>query len=342
MQPGPSGGAWSDRLLSNLEAMRWPLWSTLVVATAGGIVVVHLVEWMAGDLPFGRFDAFRSTFPLYPFGILGLIAVQKQVSLQALERFRPTSGFDDEAYARAARSLTMRPPRLTLIMTVAFGLVGLVIETTREGAEARALAFPVAYYFDLVLGFLGYMMAGPWVVGVVRLLSNVARLHRDAPHVDLLNPEPVRALSSATAVVGVSLIAITTLSFATDPETHGTLTGLSLSILLVGLGFASFVTPLWGMHRRLLAERARMLSEVGRRIQSTMLRLYDHVDEDRSGVAELRDRMSALVAARDLVAHQSTWPWRPETLRWLLSALVVPIVLWAVTRFLEGTLQSIR
>ncbi len=36
----------------------------------------------------------------------------------------------------------------------------------------------------------------------------------------------------------------------------------------------------------------------------------------------------ALVVARDLVAKQSTWPWRPETLRWFASALFAPIVVW--------------
>jgi hypothetical protein len=79
-----------------------------------------------------------------------------------------------------------------------------------------------------------------------------------------------------------------------------------------------------------------MLGQVGRRIQSTLEGLYALVDENRPGATELRDRMMALTAARELVLKQSSWPWRPETLRWLISALVIPVAVWGVTRFLEG------
>lgn len=64
------------------------------------------------------------------------------------------------------------------------------------------------------------------------------------------------------------------------------------------------------------------------RIDATTERLYRHVDEDASGVSEARDRLLALGSARDMVASASTWPWRPETPRWLVSALVVPLILW--------------
>jgi hypothetical protein len=33
----------------------------------------------------------------------------------------------------------------------------------------------------------------------------------------------------------------------------------------------------------------------------------------------------------------STWPWQPETPRWLISALLVPLAIWSATRFLERT-----
>jgi len=92
------------------------------------------------------------------------------------------------------------------------------------------------------------------------------------------------------------------------------------------------------MHRRLQEERARLVGEVGLRIETTLERLYEHVDQDAAGATEYRDRMLALVSARELVVNLSTWPWRPETPRWLISALVIPIALWGVTRLLERAL----
>lgn len=334
LRPRPKG-AWTDRVLAWLEGLPWPLWTTLLAGAVLGLLLVHATEWVVGGLPFGHFDAYRATFPVYPFGLLGLIAILKRVSLQALERFRPASGLEDAAYRRAVWQLTHQPPSVTLVLTVVFGALGLAIEVTRDGAVARMAEFPVAFGVDVVFSFFGYMLAGPYLVAVFRLLRRVAELHRDAPRVDLLNPEPVRAFSSATAVVGVSLASIMVFSMVTDPETLENAGSLLLYAIVGGLAFASFIVPLWGMHRRLLGERTRMLSDAGGRLEATLARLYAHVDEDRPGVSDVRDRLSALVAVRDLVAQQSTWPWRPETLRWFLSALIVPIIVWSVTRFLE-------
>ena len=135
--------------------------------------------------------------------------------------------------------------------------------------------------------------------------------------------------------MGASLLAILTLSMSTDPSSHQTAGGVALSSMIVGMALACFVLPLWGMHRRLQTERARLDGEVGRRIETTIERLYQHVDDNEPGATEERDRMLALVATRDLIGSLSTWPWRPETPRWLFSALIIPIAIWGVTRFLE-------
>lgn len=338
--PRPTAtGAWSDRLLAWLEALPWPLWMSLATGTVLGILFVHATEWLVGDLPFGHFDLYRATFAVYPFAFLALIAIQNRVNLLALERFRPACGLDDAAYCVAAAKLTHQPARTTLLVTLAFGVVGFVIEMSGEGASDRMAAFPVAFGIDLVVNVPGYMAAGAWMVVAFRLLRRVVELHRDAPRVDLLNPEPVRAFSSATAVVSVSAIGIVTFALLTGSAMYDGAVGLALYATLMCLALAAFLVPLWGMHRRLISERTRMLTDAGARLEATLARLYAHVDADRTGVSDLRDRLMALVAARDLVAQQSTWPWRPETLRWFVSALIVPIVLWGVTRLLEGAFR---
>jgi len=43
-----------------------------------------------------------------------------------------------------------------------------------------------------------------------------------------------------------------------------------------------------------------------------------------------------MTLSRQQVAAISTWPWRPETLRGVVSALLVPLVIWLVTRVLEA------
>jgi len=332
----PYRAAWTDRLIDWLERLPVPFWPLIAGLLAFGILFVHATEWAFGELALGQFDFLRATYPCYPIGVLALIAAQRRIARRSLDRFRPASGFDAAGLAAAEREITYQPATLVVWFTLFFGLLGMAIELSLPRAAERMAEVPIAFGIDLSIAFIGYMMMGPWLVSVVRLLRTVNRLHREAPTVDLLNPDPVRAFSSATAFVGFGFAGILTFSGLTDPNTFSSQAGLLLVAITALVAVASFLIPLWGMHARLQAERARMLGQIGRRLDTTLDRLYALVDENRSGATELRDRMLALTAARDLVLNQSSWPWRPETLRWLISALVIPIAIWGVTRLLEG------
>jgi len=333
-----SGDAWNDQILEAMERWRWPLPVTFVVLGVVAILGLHAVEWLLADLSMGEIDPFIISLPFYPLGILALIAIQNRVSLSALERFRPATDMDDAAYGELAHELTHQPAFSAAIAGLALGALGAMIEVTKVTAAERFELYPAAFVIYIIASFAFYAFAGPWIVRTFRLLRRVHRLHQGASHIDLLHPEPVHAFSSVTATVGVSFIAITTLSITTDPATHQTTGGMILTVALLAIAVACFVLPLWGMHRRLRAERARLGGELAARVEATIDRLYAHVDEDRPGGAELRDRMMALMATRDLYARLSTWPWQPETPRWLFSALLVPLVIWGATRLLERTL----
>jgi hypothetical protein len=334
-----AGYAWNDRLLESIEAWRWPLPVTLGVLAIIAIIALHAVEWAFGPLRPGEIDPFLLTVPVYPLGILAIIAIQNRTAVTALARFRPATDLDDEAYAGIRYELTHQPALGALVGGVAFGAFGVVIELSKETAAVALESYPVAYLKYTVVAFASYALAGPFLIRTARLLRRVHELHREARHIDLLDPAPIHAFSSVTALVGLSLIAITTLSITTDPATHETTGGVILTFILLGAAIACFILPLWGMHRRLQAEQIRLSGEVARRIETTIARLYDDVDHDRPGATELRDRLTALLATRDLIQRVSTWPWRPETPRWVFSGLLVPIVIWGATRILERAIS---
>ncbi|GMU41717.1 MAG: hypothetical protein AMXMBFR23_25830 [Chloroflexota bacterium] len=332
-----SGDAWNDRLLEAVERWPLPLWASLPLLYLATGALLHAIEWFLGPVPVGEFSPFIASLPAYPLGILALIAAQNRVSTSALARYRRATDLDDAAYEAVRHDLTHQPAMSAALLGFAFGALGVVIEVTKEGNDDRLAQHPAAYVSMIIFSFAFYAFAGPWVVRTVRLLRQVDRLHRRAVRIDLLDPDPLHALSSVTSLVGFSFVAVTSFSMVTDPETHQTTAGLALTLILLAFAVASFILPLWGMHRRLQTEKARLGGEVGRRIEITTARLYAHVDEDRPGATEERDRLLALVATRDLIDNLGTWPWRPETPRWLISALIIPLALWGLTRLLERT-----
>jgi hypothetical protein len=49
----------------------------------------------------------------------------------------------------------------------------------------------------------------------------------------------------------------------------------------------------------------------------------------------LNHATEALVRERDVLDKIPTWPWQPDTIRWLGTALLLPIIVWTITRVLE-------
>ena len=55
-----------------------------------------------------------------------------------------------------------------------------------------------------------------------------------------------------------------------------------------------------------------------------------------SSNADARNKViSSLMTERDMVSHLPTWPWQPSTVGTLATAMVLPLVLWLMTRILE-------
>ncbi len=56
---------------------------------------------------------------------------------------------------------------------------------------------------------------------------------------------------------------------------------------------------------------------------------------DLEGAGRLGDALAAATAIADAASRIPTWPWRPETLRAFVSAVLLPIALWVAVTVLE-------
>jgi hypothetical protein len=94
---------------------------------------------------------------------------------------------------------------------------------------------------------------------------------------------------------------------------------------------AAFLLPLLSMHLRLAGEKARLESEVNQAVELAYRELRDQVrSKAMARVDELDKALSGLFRMREAVAKLPTWPWQPETLRGLLAAVGLPIVIWLI------------
>jgi hypothetical protein len=93
------------------------------------------------------------------------------------------------------------------------------------------------------------------------------------------------------------------------------------------------------MHRRLEATRNDLESAAGARLRALLDELNEAIDRRDSPKVDALDRtIAALRHEREVLRALPTWPWSIGTLRGFASALLLPLALFLVQRFLGQVL----
>jgi hypothetical protein len=102
---------------------------------------------------------------------------------------------------------------------------------------------------------------------------------------------------------------------------------------------ATFIWPQLGIHGLQVEEKDRLLEEVSARLEAVMRKIHRDVDSGNlENMIELNMTLVTLELELNAVERIKTWPWQPETLRWLVAALVLPLGLWFIQFLLQRLL----
>ena len=94
-------------------------------------------------------------------------------------------------------------------------------------------------------------------------------------------------------------------------------------------------------HRLQVAEKERLLDEANQRFEATIAELHQRIDNEKlEGIFELGSAMGALETEKKALERIPTWPWEPEVVRLLITALALPLGLWALQFVLQRLLGS--
>jgi hypothetical protein len=104
----------------------------------------------------------------------------------------------------------------------------------------------------------------------------------------------------------------------------------------LGIAIAAFVLPMRGMHDLLARRKRAVLDACAERLARVTAAIHEAVDAADVGRADGLSKLQAsLIAERELVGRVSTWPWERGQLGAVVSAVVLPIALFVMTRLIE-------
>lgn len=303
----------------------------------------HAVLWGTSQLPLGEVQPFLTASAFYAPYLLAAMAVITRAAERALTSFWPATGLPEEARDGWRSRFVNSPTGLglpALIIGLAVATIGFVSASPASlGWSGDRLLFFVAY---LPGAWIGYAMV-PLLIGhTLHQLRQVAREHHAATAIDPFDREPLYAFSSVTALNGLAYVLMVyfTVVFNAGFQ-QGNAVSLVMVVAVFVTGILCFVLPLWGIHDRLVDEKAVLMREVESRLGVLGAEMYRRIDAGEfDGTKPISEALAGMGEVRRRIADIPTWPWRPQVLSGFLSALIVPIVVYLATRAIATQLGA--
>lgn len=333
----PYTPSWFDRLKGLIERLPIPWWLFYLIVGAVSILVFTSVQARAGAYQDGFF-AWHLFLAIQPVLPLAAVHYLSREPVRALAEFQPAMG-EPERLPEVRYRLTVLPAQLTLIATFVWLLVMVLYMLEGPAGVAALRVPPSAFTFWSIFSLLAGLAYGPFTAIAIHQVRELRRLFAQPLVIDLYHPEPVYAFSPLAARLAFAIALITYGWLITDPTTLTNPLSLAITIALVMLALAVFAFPLWGAHRRLAAEKRKALAGNGARLKSTTAELHRRLDRAKiAGMDDLHKALASLDLERAHLRRVPTWPWQPETLRGLVAALVLPIMIWLIQYVLQRIL----
>jgi hypothetical protein len=315
----PYPPSWFDRLTAAIDRLPGPYWVPYLVAFLASLGLELVVVGRVGE-SVSSGVAFTISLPFYGFWLIHYLNRRAASSLQV---FRSAFTGSESELEEVRWRLTTLPALPALVISLSAFLMGVASSLNwNPGAPDQVLS-NLAYYATTVF-------AGLYAYHAVRQLRLVTYLYARRAQVDIHNVAPLYSFSILSAHTATGMLLILSGALLITP---GGLTGIFLvaGFLFGALAVLTFLLPLAGLHRRLAEEKDLALAENGRRWQTSTAELYRRVDRrDWAGADRLNATLTALERGRTAVERIPTWPWRPETLRGLVAALLLPIAIWLI------------
>jgi hypothetical protein len=297
------------------------------------------VNWADGNYPIGTFNTFHIWLAVQTPYLLALTRYLDGAAEKALRNFRPALKVSEEEYNELLYRLTTAPARPALLGSLA-GIAVNVVMIPYYPQFIRLFGFstePASLLSLFGLQVLQFGVAGALVYHTIHQLRLVSHIYEVKANVNLFDLSPLYAFPGLTSKTAVGVLIYNSVWTVTMPAE---LTSTSMSLAIGGfflvVNIVTFMWPLLGIHGRLVQEKERLLRENSQIMEATIADLHGRVKAgELHSVDELHVTMASLEIEKGMLTGIPTWPWRPGTLRGIVTALLLPLVVF----FLQYVLQ---
>jgi hypothetical protein len=334
--------SWVDRFSDWVDGLPGPSWLYYLALGLVLLVLQTAVLWIEGVYPIGTFLPFHLVGAGLVSYILALLPWLDNTAASALSTLRPALTASEEGYSQLHQQLTTLPARPTLVASlvmVTFVVLAEQLGVTLTSFEVVA-GYPVSSGLLYFIYLIGAWIAGAFIYHTIHQLRLINRIHTKHTRVDLFRMRPLYAFSRLTALTAASLTLTLYVDVAFQPGVLDDPRVIGIASIIVVLAVATFAWPLLGIHRLLVEEKGRLLDENSLLLEAKLVELHQGLNRgELDGMENLNMAIASLEIEQNVLSRIPTWPWQPETVRLLVTALLLPLGLWIVQVVLQVMLK---
>lgn len=319
--------------VENLPVRAWIFYLVFVVLL---ILVQIIFLWMESGLleeqllPIIIFNGLATPFTL------ALIHILDNRAVTALNSMRPVLNttkleFDLNKYKLANMPYPRSLVSGLILMVLVMIMERIWVVPIRYAALDQLPTFTVVYH---VIDKSTAFMMGVFIYHSIRQLRMVNTINSKHVRINLFNLGPLQSFSRLTGSTAVGLVVGIYGWMLINPDLMKDRTMIGFIVLFTILAVMVFVWPLYGVHRRMVATKERALHEIDFNFEAVFSNFNTGIrDEDYSAIEKLNPTITSLEIQHNRISDIPTWPWRPETASFALTAITLPLVL-SILRFL--------
>ena len=339
----PYPPSWVDRFTDWVDRLPGPAWLFYVVLGLVLYLIEVVIQWSTGA--WGEFHSFQLIFISFIPYQLALIHYLDRQADAALNQFRPSLTATDTEYADLRYRLTTMSPLPALVAGVIGIVVGILTFSAIPVSLLAEVTFitsaPLSVLFNQIIILVVNFILFVFLYHTWRQLRLASIIYERYTQVDLFRLGPLYAFSTLSAYTALGMLPIAYSLVFIVSELFRLLPINWFTAIFMLIAAFTFIRPLTGIHRLLAEEKERLLDESGQRLKTSIAELHRRVDSgDIADMDNLNKVMASLEIEQAALKRISTWPWQPETPRWLVAALLFPLLLWLLQRLLQRALGS--
>jgi hypothetical protein len=201
---------------------------------------------------------------------------------------------------------------------------------------------PISRYISRFVYILCWWVFGAFIFHTIHQLTQINRIYTRHTRIHLFRTKPFYAFSNLSAFTAGSLVMIIYGFVVVNPSIESNEpVVLVWVIFFILMAVVTFIWPQLGMHRLQEAEQERLVDEAYLRLERTIDHLHQQLDKNKyEDMEELNFAIASLEVELNLLKKIRTWPWEPETLQLLITALALPLGLWIIQLVFERLLGT--